>query len=62
MVDVVDLMYDEYLYFAREAVIYNCSQTQIGLEYLEKCWIFEQTKPDRQALRQKFRKEDANGK
>lgn len=52
--EISELIYDIFLYFSREAVIYKLSQTDSGLEYLEKCWIMEQTKPDRKALREKF--------
>lgn len=35
----------------RDAVIYSCKQSEAGREYLEKCWLYEQTEPDRAALR-----------
>lgn len=45
---------DAYLYYMREAVIYNNMQTSEGREYLEKCYNLECTKPDRNNLKQKF--------
>jgi len=41
----------------RDAYIYKLNQTQKGQEYLEKCWILEQTEPDRKKLRERFGKE-----
>jgi hypothetical protein len=43
-------------FYTREAVIFNCMQTEPGQEYLEKCWAAEQTEPDRKMLRQYFGK------
>lgn len=40
----------------RDAVIYNNSKTENGRDYLEQCWILEQTKPDRKKLRDKYGK------
>jgi hypothetical protein len=37
------------------------SRTEAGQEYLDNCWRMEQTKPDRQKLRKKLRKEGASG-
>lgn len=44
----------EYQAYLRDAFIYKCMGTQKGQEYLEKCWILEQTKPDRARLKEKF--------
>jgi hypothetical protein len=33
------------------------SKSEKGREYLEKCWVLEQTEPDRKALRKKAGKE-----
>ena len=46
----------EFWAFLRDAVIYNCQQTDDGQEYLEKCWLADQTEPDRDALRKYFQK------
>ena len=41
------------LYF-RDAYIYKLKQTEEGREYLENCWILQQTQPDKEKLRQKY--------
>jgi len=46
----------EFWLYLRDAVIYNHMKTEEGREYLEKCWVMEQTKPDRKSLREKMRK------
>lgn len=52
-VDELDLV--EYLFYLKEAVIYNCSQTEEGREYLRNAKRIEETEPDRQKLRKKFK-------
>lgn len=37
-----------------DAVVWNYSRTEEGRNHLENAWVFEQTKPDRNALRNKF--------
>jgi hypothetical protein len=54
---VVALNYIEYLTYRHDAYIYGLEQTEAGREYLENAWRMEQTKPDREALRKKTRKE-----
>ena len=56
MLEVEKLDYIEYLFFLREAVIYNCSQTDDGREYLRNAKRLEETSPDRKKLREKFGK------
>lgn len=51
----------EYFSLLRDAVIYKLMQTEEGREYLDKCWVLEQTKPDRKRLREKLGKEGSNG-
>jgi len=46
----------EFWMLLRDAVIYNCQQTEQGRDYLEKCWMADQTEPDRNALRKYFNK------
>lgn len=46
----------KYWFLLREAVIYNCMQTEEGQKYLEKCWMADQTEPDRDMLRKVFGK------
>lgn len=56
------LDYLTYLTWRRDAFIHKMSQTEKGQEYLDNAWRMEQTKPDREALRKKLRKEDTDGK
>jgi hypothetical protein len=51
----------EYWSILRDAVIYKYMQSEKGQEYLERCWMLEQTKPDRKKLREKFGKGENNG-
>jgi len=53
---VIEMDIFEYWALLRDAVIYKYSQSQEGQEYLNKCWILEQTKPQRDKLREKFGK------
>ncbi|MCR3760317.1 hypothetical protein KYB31_15160 [Clostridium felsineum] len=46
----------EYWLLLRDAVIYNCSQSKEGKKYLDKCWLMEQTEPDRNTLKKYFNK------
>lgn len=55
--EIEELPIDVYLGLQRDAFIYNLNQTEQGREYLENCWIMEQTQPDRVKLRQTFGKE-----
>lgn len=52
-VDELDLV--SYLFYLREAVIYNNSQTEESREYLRNANRLEQTSPDRKKLREKFK-------
>ena len=54
-----NLPYDEYLRLRCDAYIYRLNLTESGREYLKKCWILEQTQPDRARLRDKFAKKGA---
>ena len=54
--EVEDLTVLEYWLLLRDALVYNCSQTEDGRKYLEDCWRMEQTEPDRQGLRDHFNK------
>ncbi|MFR0755574.1 MULTISPECIES: hypothetical protein [Lachnospiraceae] len=47
---------DIYLFFLREAMIFENSQTEEGRKYLKDCFRMEQTKPDREGLRERFGK------
>ncbi|SCI09421.1 hypothetical protein [Romboutsia sp. 1001713B170207_170306_H8] len=52
MLEVEELDYIDYLQYRRDAFIYKQSQTERGVEYLENAFRLEQTKPDRQKLKQ----------
>lgn len=54
--EVQEMEIDVYLFFMREAMIFENSKTDEGREYLRNCWRMEQTKPDREGLRKNFRK------
>jgi len=41
----------DYLQLRRDAFISKCNESEGGREYLEKCWLLEQTKPDREKLK-----------
>lgn len=40
--------------YLRDAVIYNASMTEDGRDWLERCWVQQQTEPDRETLRKLF--------
>ena len=61
LLEVEALDYLTYLTWRRDAFIYRWSQSEKGREYLDNAWRLEQTKPDREALRKKLRKEDNDG-
>lgn len=54
ILDVEELDLVEYLFYYREAVIYNCMQTEDGIEYLKNAHRLQQTSPDREKLREKY--------
>lgn len=54
--EIEQLPIDVYLGLRRDAFIYKLNKTESGREYLENCWIMEQTSPDREKLRQRFGK------
>ncbi|MDO5397764.1 MAG: hypothetical protein Q4G33_07520 [bacterium] len=45
-----------YFKLRRDAVIARYRSTEAGRKYLNKCWVYEQTKPDRKTLRETFAK------
>lgn len=53
-IDELDIR--DYKLYLRDGFIMLLEKTDGGREYLEKCYLFEQTEPDRQSLRQ-FKKE-----
>lgn len=56
--EVQKLPLDIFWFFRREAFIHKMSQTEEGREYLENCWRISQTRPDRKAIRDKFRRKE----
>lgn len=60
--EVGALEYVEYLTYRRDAYIYYLDQTEAGREFLGNAWRMEQTKPDREALREHLGEEETNGK
>ena len=44
------------IYEVQEAMIFENSQTEEGRKYLKDCFRMEQTKPDREGLRERFGK------
>lgn len=55
LLEVEELNVIEYRFYLREAFIYNCSQTDEGIEYLRNAKRLEEVNPDREALRNKYR-------
>ena len=56
IIQVQELDYIDYLVLRRDAFIHKMSQTEQGIEYLDNAWRLEQTAPDRDGLRNKFKK------
>lgn len=50
-IEVKELDILTYWGLLHDAVVYGCSRTPEGREYLENAWLYEQTEPDRDALR-----------
>ena len=48
---------DLYLYFMRQAYIYELMQTEDGKKHLDNCWRMQQTKPDRKKIREQINKQ-----
>lgn len=41
----------EYFGYLHDAVVWGCSRSEAGREYLENAYYYQQTEPDREALR-----------
>jgi len=52
ILEVEELDLVTYLYFLREAFIYNCSQTEEGRTYLKNAYRISETSPDRGKIRE----------
>ena len=48
--EIEELNICDFWLFVRNAIIYVNNQTKEGREYLEKCWILSQDKPDRAGI------------
>lgn len=59
--EVQEMEIDVYLFFMREAMIFENSKTEEGREYLRNCWRLEQTKPERGKMRGKYGRRDNCG-
>lgn len=55
---VEELDYIDYLILRRDAFIDKLNQSEEGRKYLDKAWRLEQTEPDRDSLRAKFRNKE----
>ncbi|ACD52380.1 hypothetical protein HYH38_07965 [Clostridium botulinum] len=55
-IQIDELNIIEFWAYLRDSIIYKYNQTEKGQEYLEKCWIMEQKQPDRESLRNRFKK------
>lgn len=56
ILQVEELDYFDYLEYRRDAFIYSLNQTESGREYLDNAYRLEQTAPDKNSLREQFRK------
>lgn len=53
--EVENLSLIEYLFYYREAVIYNCMQTEDGIEYLKNAYRLQQEEPDRKKIHEEVK-------
>lgn len=54
LIEIYDLDVDIYMFLRREAYIYNLRESEQGREYLKNCYRIQQTKPDREKVREKI--------
>lgn len=52
--ECLSLGMDTYKLLFRDAFIHDLKQSKGGKEYLEDCWLLQQTTPDRGKLKQRF--------
>lgn len=52
--EILDLEIFTFWGYLHDAFVWNCNQTPNGRKYLEDAWYYQQTEPDRKALREKF--------
>ncbi len=48
----------EFLAMAKDSYISSLNKSEEGRDYLDRCWVSSQTKPDRNALRRNFNIEE----
>ena len=48
--EIDQLLYEEFLLYRRDAYIYRLQQTEKGRKYLQNCFLYEKTEPDRDSL------------
>ncbi len=48
--EIDQLLYEEFLLYRRDAYIYRLQQTEKGRKYLQNCFLYEKTEPDRASL------------
>ena len=60
LLDVEELDVVEYKFFLREAFIYNCSQSEEGIEYLINAKRLETTEPERKKLKEKMKEKQTS--
>ena len=56
IIDATELNVFEFWKLLHDAVVWNCSNTESGREYLENAYIYNQTEPDRDKLRSQISK------
>ncbi len=60
--EVAELDVFTYWLLLRDAVVYRYAGTEAGRRHLEDCWRYQQTRPDRASLRQRWSvKEEKDG-
>lgn len=48
--EIDQLLYEEFLLYRRDAYIYRLQQIEEGRMYLQNCFLYEKTEPDRASL------------
>lgn len=55
--EIKSLYYDEFLLYVRDAFIYKLEQSESGREYLRNAYRITQTKPEREKIRERMKKQ-----
>ena len=53
--EILELDCLEYRLLLKDALIHKLEQTEEGQDYLEKCWVLQQSTPDYDRLKEKYR-------